>query len=211
MRRIGLTGGIASGKSAVAGRLEQLGAVVIDADRVAREVVEPGEPALAQIAEAFGPDVLREDGALDRAALGAIVFADREKLSVLNGITHPAIAERTLSRFAAAEAADPRAVVVYDVPLLVEGSPGRSYGFDTVVVVEAAPEERVRRMVELRGMDRAEAERRIASQASDADRRAVADHVIDANGSLEHTLEQVDALWPALSSEPASQAPHSTA
>jgi dephospho-CoA kinase len=204
MRRIGLTGGIASGKSAVGRRLQELGAVVIDADRVARDVVEPGEPALARIAEAFGPAVIQPDGRLDRAALGAIVFTDREKLATLNGITHPAIAERTLSLFAAAEAADPRAVVVYDVPLLVEGSPGRSYGFDTVVVVEAAPEERVRRMVELRGMDRAEAERRIASQASDAERRAVADHVIDANGTLEDTLAQVDALWPELS----SQAPH---
>lgn len=205
MRRIGLTGGIASGKSAVAGRLRELGAVVIDADRVAREVVEPGQPALAGIAEEFGPEVIRDDGSLDRAALGAIVFADRERLAALNGITHPAVAERTLSLFAAAEAADPRAVVVYDVPLLVEGSPGRSYGFDTVVVVEAAPEERIRRMVELRGMDRAEAERRIGSQASDAERRAVADHVIDANGTLEHTLAQVDELWPAL-----SQPPHSS-
>jgi dephospho-CoA kinase len=209
MRRIGLTGGIASGKSAVAARLRELGAVVVDADRVARDVVEPGEPALARVAEAFGPSVLREDGSLDRPALGAIVFGDAEKLAVLNGIVHPAVAERTHRLFAAAEAADPRAIVVYDVPLLVEGSPGRSYGFDTVVVVEARPEERIRRMVELRGMERAEAERRIASQASDADRRAIADHVIDADGTLEQTLAQVDALWPALSGSP-SQEPHST-
>jgi dephospho-CoA kinase len=205
VRRIGLTGGIASGKSAVAARLRELGAVVVDADAVAREVVEPGEPALERIAAEFGPGVIAADGTLDRPALGAIVFADPERRETLNGIVHPAVWERTTRHFEEAEAADPAAIVVYDVPLLVEGRAGRSYGFDTVVVVEAAAAERIRRMVELRGMDRAEAERRIAAQATDAERRAIADHVIDADGTLEQTLAQVDALWPALSSPPASQ------
>lgn len=200
MRRIAVTGGIASGKSAVAARLRELGAVVIDADAVARDVVEPGTPALEQIAQEFGPGVLDARGRLDRAALGAIVFSTPERLRRLNAITHPAVAERTLQLFREAEAADPRAVVVYDVPLLVEGSPGRDYGFDTVLVTEAPMPLRIERMVRLRGMEPAEAERRIAAQASDAQRRAIADHVIDTSGSLEHTRTQIDQLWGALSS-----------
>lgn len=199
MRRIGLTGGIASGKSTVARRLAELGAVVVDADAVYREVVEPGSPTLARIAEEFGPGVVADDGSLDRAALGAIVFADRSRREVLNAITHPAVAERTLERFRQAEEADPRAVVVYDVPLLVEGTPGRGYDFDTVVVVEAPADVRRQRLIDLRGMDEDEADRRIAAQASDEDRRAIADHVVDTGGDLEGTRAQVDALWPALS------------
>jgi dephospho-CoA kinase len=196
VRLIGLTGGIASGKSAVARRLAEHGAVVVDADVVAREVVEPGQPALLRIREAFGPTVLRADGSLDRAALGAIVFGDAERRRELEGITHPAIWRRSHELFDAAAAADPDAVVVYDVPLLAEGR--RRDEFDEIVVVQASAAERVRRMVELRGMDRAEAERRIASQASDADRLAIADVVIDADGTLEQTLAQVDALWARL-------------
>lgn len=196
MQLIAVTGGIASGKSAVAARLAEHGAVVVDADRLAREVVEPGTPGLARIAEEFGPEFLTADGALDRARLGALIFADPAKRHALNAITHPAILERSHELFAAAGAADPDAVVVYDVPLLVDTE--RTAEFDLVVAVVADADERVRRMVELRGMDRADAERRIASQASDAERIAIADVVIDANGSLDATNAQADALWERL-------------
>ncbi len=196
MPLIALTGGIASGKSVVAARLAEHGAVVVDADRIAREVVEPGRTALARIAEDFGTGVIAPDGRLDRAALGSLVFGDPEKLRALNAITHPAVGERSRELFEAAAAADPDAVVVYDVPLLAEAE--RSAEFDRVVVVEAAPETRIRRMVELRGYSREEAERRIASQAGDAERRAMADDVIDTDGTLEHTLAQADELWEAL-------------
>ena len=193
MQLIAVTGGIASGKSAVSARLAEHGAVVVDADRLAREVVEPGTPALARIAEEFGPEFLTPEGALDRARLGALIFGDPERRHALNAIAHPAIGARSHELFAAAAAADPDAVVVYDVPLLVDAD--RTGEFDLVVAVVADPAERVRRMVELRGMDRDDAERRIAAQASDAERVAIADVVIDANGSLDDTLAQADALW----------------
>ncbi len=193
MLLVALTGGIASGKSTVARRLAEHGAVVVDADQVARQVVEPGEPALAAIAEAFGPEVIAPDGSLDRAALGAIVFSDPEGRLRLNAITHPAVLSRSRELFAAAGEADPDAIVVYDIPLLVEA--GRHDEFDLVVVVHAATETRVARMVELRGMTREEALHRIHSQATDTDRFSIADVVIDADGSLEETLAQSDALW----------------
>lgn len=196
---VALTGGIASGKSTVARRLEELGAVVVDADRIAREVVEPGTPALARIEERFGHGVIAADGSLDRAALGAIVFGDDDARRALNAITHPAVGDRSRALFAAAQAADPDAVVVYDVPLLVdERGDGRVDEFDRVIVVAADEETRIRRLVELRGMDEAEARRRIGSQAPESARLAIADDVIDSNGSLEETLAQVDALWPTL-------------
>jgi dephospho-CoA kinase len=195
---IGLTGGIASGKSTIASRLAEHGAVVVDADRIAREVVEPGRPALAAIAERFGPGVIAADGSLDRPALGAIVFADEEARLALNGITHPAVLAESTARFAAAAAADPDAIVVYDVPLLVESA--NEYPFELVVVAHAAADTRIDRLVALRGMDRAEAERRIRSQATDEERLAVADILIDTDGSLEHTRQQVDALWDHLRS-----------
>ncbi|MGN6425747.1 MAG: dephospho-CoA kinase [Leifsonia sp.] len=196
MQLIGLTGGIASGKSTIASRLASHGAVVVDADRIAREVVEPGTPALAEIARVFGEGVIAADGSLDRPALGAIVFGDAEKLRALNAITHPAVLRESTARFQAAADADPDAVVVYDVPLLVESA--NEYPFDLVVVAHADAATRIRRLVELRGMAEAEAERRIRSQASDEERLAVADVVIDTDGSLNHTLEQVDALWDRL-------------
>ena len=189
-----LTGGIASGKSTVARRLAELGAHVVDADVVAREVVEPGTTALAAIAEEFGGGVLTAEGALDRAALGAIVFADPERRRRLEAITHPAVKDRSRSLFAAADG--PGEVVVYDVPLLAE-SRGAD-GFEAVVVVEAPASVRLGRLEELRGMPRAEAERRIAAQATDEERRALADHVIDSSGSLERTLEQTDTLFAVL-------------
>jgi dephospho-CoA kinase len=195
MYLIALTGGIASGKSVVAAQLASHGAVVVDADLVAREVVEPGTPVLHRIREEFGNAVITPEGTLDRVALGAAIFPDPEKRELLNGIIHPAIRARVLELFAQAEAADPNAVVVYDVPLLVE-SPERSRDkFDLVVVVNTSQEERLRRLVELRGLSPEEAGHRLNSQASDTERLAIADVVIDANGSLEETLEQVDSLW----------------
>ena len=197
MLLVALTGGIASGKSFVARRLAEHGAVIVDADQVARQVVEPGEPALAAIAAEFGPGVIAADGSLDRAALGAIVFQDPEGRQRLNAITHPAVLQRSRDLFAAAGAADPHAIVVYDIPLLVEA--GRTDEFDLVVVVQAAIETRVARMIELRGMTREEAMHRIQSQATDAERLAIADVVIDADGRPEETLAQTDALWENLS------------
>lgn len=193
MLLVALTGGIASGKSTVARRLAERGAVVVDADQVARDVVAPGEPALSRIAEAFGSGVIAADGSLDRAALGAIVFQDPEARTTLNAITHPAVSQRSHELFAAAAAADPEAIVVYDVPLLVEA--GRTGEFDLIVVVHAPTETRLRRMVELRGMTRDEALHRIRSQATDTERLAIADVVIDADGTVDETLAQTDALW----------------
>ncbi len=196
MQLIGLTGGIASGKSVVAARLAEHGAIVVDADRVAREVVEPGTPALARIAEEFGDGVIASDGSLDRAALGAVIFSSPEKRAALNAITHPAVGVRSQELFRAAAAADPDAIVVYDVPLLVDA--GRVDEFDMVVVVNASTETRIARMMELRGMTRDEAMHRINSQATNTERLAIADVVIDSNGTLEQTLEQADALWAKL-------------
>lgn len=194
---IGLTGGIASGKSTVAGRLSALGAVVVDADQLAREAVAVGSPGLAQIRETFGDGVISVDGGLDRAALGAIVFGDPEALRKLNQITHPEVGRLSHERFAAARAADPEAVIVYDVPLLAEA---RNRGeWDQIVVVHAPAAMRVERLVAFRGMERAEAERRIAAQAGDEERLAIADVVIDSSGTLEETLERTDALWRTLS------------
>ena len=202
MYLVGLTGGIASGKSAVAKRLSEHGAVVVDADVVAREVVEPGTEGLARIAEEFGPSVIGVDGSLDRAALGSIVFSDPERRAILNAITHPAVWKRSHELFDAAPA---DAVVVYDVPLLAEGT--RVDEFDLVVVVDANAETRIGRMVELRGMSREEATRRIGSQASDAERLAIADVVIDSNGTLDETLRQADELWVSLAASAESKQP----
>jgi dephospho-CoA kinase len=199
MYLIGLTGGIAAGKSVVAARLAELGAVHIDADKLAREVVEPGTPGLAAIAERFGSGVIAADGSLDRAALGAIVFTDPDARLALNAITHPAVKDLGKERMAEAEAVDPHVIIVYDVPLLVEASSQSGYhAFDLIVVVQASIETRIRRMVELRGLTRDEAVHRLNSQASDAERLALADVVIDSDGPLERTLEQTDALWSRL-------------
>lgn len=198
MKLIGLTGGIASGKSTVARRLVELGAILVDADALAREVVEPGTPGLAEIERVFGSSVLAADGSLNRPALGAIIFSDADKREALNAITHPAIWTRAIELFDAAAAANPDVVIVYDVPLLVEAAADRPMKFDLVVVVHADLARRIDRMVELRGMSRAEAEGRLRAQASDADRLTFADVVIDSNGSIEHTLEQVDHLWASL-------------
>ncbi len=195
MRIIGLTGGIAAGKSTVSRRWAEHGAVVVDADQLARQAVAPGSPGLARVAERFGTGVLAPDGSLDRPALGSIVFADAAARKALEGITHPEVWRLAQQAFDAAAAADPDAVVVYDVPLLAEARGSRPIRFDAVVVVDAPAAQRVERLVEHRGMPRAEAERRVAAQASDADRLALADHVVDATGSLEDTLRSADEVW----------------
>jgi dephospho-CoA kinase len=190
---LGLTGGIAAGKSTVARRLVEHGAMLVDADAISREVVEPSTPGLAAIAREFGPRILAEDGSLDRAALGRVVFSDPEARLRLEAIIHPRVQARTAELIAEADAADPAAVVVYDVPLLVEA--GRETTFDLVVVCEAPIELRIARLLEHRGMPRDEAERRMSAQASDDERRAVADVIIDTSTSLQRTLDQVDELW----------------
>lgn len=196
MLRVGLTGGIGSGKSEVSRRLVARGAVLIDADLLAREVVEPGTPGLAAIVEAFGREVLLADGTLDREALGRIVFADPESRKRLNAIVHPLVGAATTARFEAALAADPAAIVVHDVPLLVESGLGRAY--DAVVVVAARPETQLHRLVALRGMTEADARARMAAQASLEDRLAVATHVIWNDGALDELDAQVDEVWRAL-------------
>ena len=200
----GLTGGIAAGKSVVSRRLAERGAAVVDADLLAREVVEPGTPGLAAIAERFGNGVLAADGTLDRPALGALVFSDPGARRDLEAITHPAVRELSRRRMAEAVADDPARVVVYDVPLLVET---RGAGeFDVVVVVHAPAEDRVARLVQLRGMPEQEARRRVAAQAGDDERLAVADLVVDSSGSLEQTLQQADAVLDRLRSLSAAKA-----
>jgi dephospho-CoA kinase len=200
----GLTGGIAAGKSVVSRRLAERGAAVVDADLLAREVVEPGTPGLAAIAERFGSGVLAADGSLDRPALGALVFSDPGARRDLEAITHPAVRALSRRRMAEAVTGDPARVVVYDVPLLVET---RGAGeFDVVVVVHAPAEERVARLVQLRGMPEQEARRRVAAQAGDDERLAVADMVVDSSGSLEQTLQQADAVLDRLRSLSAAKA-----
>ena len=187
--RIGLTGGIGSGKSTVSRLLEQRGAVIVDADAIAREVVASGTPGLAAVVEAFGDGVVASDGSLDRPALAAVVFADPEARKRLDAIVHPLVRARA-TEVAAAAPAD--AVVVNDVPLLVETGPAGSY--DLVLVVEADPATRVARLVQ-RGLTAEDARARMAAQATDEQRRAVADVVLDNSGTLEELEAQVDRFW----------------
>ncbi len=196
MPLIALTGGIASGKSTIARRLAEHGAVVVDADGIVRDVQQPGSPVLEAIADAFGERMLRDDGSLDRAALGSAVFGDPDAVARLNAIVHPAVRAESARRFAEAFAADAAAVVVYDVPLLVEARVDDPW--DLVVVAHAPAEDRARRLVELRGLSADEADARLASQVSDDARLAVADVVIDTSTTLEHTRRQVDDLWERL-------------
>jgi len=195
VRTVGLTGGIGSGKSAVSALLAARGAVVLDADRMAREVVDRGTPGLAAVVEAFGPDVLLPDGSLDRPALGRRVFGDPEQLARLNAIVHPLVGERYAREHAEAEASGAR-VAVHDVALLVES--GLAERYDAVVVVAASPQTQLDRLVRLRGMDEQDARARIAAQAPLADKLAVATHVIRNDGPLEQLAPQVDRLWDEL-------------
>ncbi|GAA2304880.1 dephospho-CoA kinase [Actinomadura luteofluorescens] len=193
MLKVGLTGGIGSGKSEVSKRLREHGAVVIDADRIAREVVEPGTPGLAAVVAEFGEDVLLPSGALDREKVGRIVFADPDRLAALNAIVHPLVGERMQELMDAAPA---DAVVVYDVPLLAEN--GLAGMYDEVVVVDAPEEVQLDRLVARRGMTEEDARARMANQASRADRRAVATHVLDNSGTLTDLKTQIDTLWTTL-------------
>jgi dephospho-CoA kinase len=188
---VGLTGGIGSGKSTVAQLLAQRGAVVVDADVVARSVVEPGTPALAALVERFGSGILSEDGTLDRPALAAVAFADDASRKDLEAITHPAINEEFLARMQAAPA---DAIVVCDVPLLAESQQAQARGYPVVVVVQAPLDLRLDRL-EARGVARDDAQRRIAAQATDEERRALSTHVLDNSGDPAHLERQVDELW----------------
>lgn len=199
MQRIGLTGGIAAGKSVAAERLAQRGAVVVDYDLLSRAAVAPGSAGLDEVVAAFGDDVLAADGTLDRPALGARVFADDDARARLNAIVHPVVRRLAAEREAAAAAADPAAVVVHDVPLLVES--GQAGTFHLVVVVHTPAVLRVERLVRTRGLDRDAAERRIAAQAADEDRLAAADVVLDGSGDPDDLRAQVDALWDRLAAE----------
>ena len=194
MLRVGLTGGIGAGKGEVARRLAGYGALVIDADQVAREVVAPGTPGLDEVVAAFGTRVLRPDGALDRALLGEIVFSDTALRGKLNAIIHPLVGERMREIDETAAAAD---VVVHEIPLLAEG--GLAAAFDVVVVVDAPPEVQVERLVSLRGMTGQHALARMSAQASREDRLAIATFVVDNSGSLDDLDDHVAALWAELS------------
>lgn len=192
MLMVGLTGGIGAGKSTVAAMLTQRGAVTVDADEIAREVVEPGTLTLAKLVERFGPEILRPDGSLDRPALAAVAFVDDATRKELEAITHPAIGAEFLRRVAEAP---PDAVVVHDVPLLVESKRGFEYA--AVIVVEAPLETRLDRL-EARGVSRDDARRRIGLQATDADRRKVATWVVDNAGDLAHLEHQITDIWAEL-------------
>ncbi|MER5857544.1 MULTISPECIES: dephospho-CoA kinase [unclassified Streptomyces] len=190
MLKVGLTGGIGAGKSEVSRLLVEHGAVLIDADRIAREVVAPGTPGLAAVAEAFGEDVLAADGSLDRPRLGSIVFADPEKLALLNSIVHPLVGARSQELETAA--ADD-AVVIHDVPLLTEN--GLAPLYDVVVVVDAPPGTQLDRLVRLRGMTEDDARARMAAQASREQRREIADIVIDNDVPLDALRKRVAEVW----------------
>lgn len=191
--RVGLTGGIASGKSEVARRLAEHGAVVIDADDLAREVVAPGTPGHAAVVERFGHEILRADGVIDRKRLGAIVFADEAARSALNAIVHPLVRAGAAAR---EDAAPQGAIVVHDIPLLVET--GQQDRFDVVVVVAASPQLQRHRLLAGRGMAPEAADARLAAQAPLAEKVAAADVVIDNNGTLAELQRQVDACWAQL-------------
>jgi len=199
VRRVGLTGGIGAGKSTVARMLAERGAVVIDADLIARELVEPGQPALAELVEAFGPQVLRSDGSLNRGLLAHLAFGSPEATQRLNAIMHPRIARESARRIEAVHGVE---VVVYDMPLLVET--GQQDAVDVVVVVDVPEDEQMRRAVTFRGLGEEDVRRRMQAQAGRSERTGVADYVIDNSGTLEQTREQVDALWRALTTSPAA-------
>jgi dephospho-CoA kinase len=193
MLRVGLTGGIGAGKSEVSKHLAAQGAIVIDADLIAREAVAPGTDGLAEVVAAFGPDVLGSDGSLDRARLGDLVFADPELRAKLNAIMHPRVGARMREL---EDKAGPGAIVVHDVPLIAENDLAGAY--DLVVVVDAPPRMQVDRLVRNRGLSREQAHARMAAQASREQRLAVADIVVDNSGSLAELDRQVGDLWAEL-------------
>jgi dephospho-CoA kinase len=190
---VGLTGGIGSGKSTVSALLAAKGAVVVDADAITRELQQPGTAVFDAMVERFGPGIVGADGALDRAAVAKIVFADPAALKDLNDIVHPAVGAEIVSRLTTLAETD--AIVVLDVPLLVEVAPERRYPLDGMLVVDTDPEVAIHRLVEQRGMDESDARARIARQASREERLAQADHVIHNDGSLDELRAEVDAAW----------------
>ena len=214
MLKVGLTGGIGAGKSEVSRLLDAYGAVIVDADKIAREVVEPGTPGLAAVVAEFGEEILAPDGTLDRPKLGSLVFADTERLAALNAIVHPLVGERSAElerqaqeaaqaeqaqQAAAAESAQGQgggAVIVHDVPLLAEN--GLAPLYDLVLVVDASPETQMDRLVRLRGMTEGEAAARMAAQATRRERLAVSDIVIKNDGPLEELQTRVREVWDAL-------------
>jgi len=197
MRHLALTGGIGSGKSTVAQFFAERGATIIDADAISRSLMEPGQQVLAEVIEAFGDHLLDDEGRLDRQALATIVFNDDDARDRLNGIVHPAVRAEAKQQRDAAIAADPdHAIIIQDIPLLVET--GQADKFDGVIVVLTDQETRLQRLVETRGMDAEDARARIAAQATDEQRRAVADWVIENSGSLAETERQVEAVWTEL-------------
>jgi dephospho-CoA kinase len=191
--RVGLTGGIGAGKSEVSRRLAAYGAIVIDADLIAREVVAPGTDGLAEVVDAFGPGVLGPDGALDRTVLGDLVFTDKQKLARLNGIVHPRVGARMRDL---EESAGPDSIVVHDVPLIAEN--GLSDTYDLVIVVDVPPRLQLDRLVRLRRMGREQAQARMAAQAAREQRLSIADIVVDNSGSLAELDRQVGDLWTEL-------------
>ncbi len=190
---LGLTGNIASGKSTIAAELRKRGAVVIDADQLARQVVEPGSPTLARIAEVFGCQVLTADGILDREMLGRLVFADEGKRNQLNAIVHPAIAELADARMAELAGCQDLPLVIYEAPLLYEV--GAQSRVDKVLLIRVDPQVQLQRLMSRNGYSEQEARQRIASQMDQAEKERRADFVIDNSGSIEQTLEQVDLFW----------------
>jgi len=195
MFTVGLTGGIGAGKSAVADLLVEHGAVLIDADRIAREVVEPGAPAYQPLIDRFGPAIVDAEARIDRPALAAVVFSDAEALADLNAITHPAIGAEMARRKDAAAGTD--AVVVLDIPLL-KAEHRETMSLDAVVVVDAPVETALERLVEIRGMTREDAQSRMAAQVSREERLSGADFVVDNSKDLEHLGNEVERVWQGL-------------
>lgn len=204
MRHLALTGGIGSGKSTVAEFFADHGATIIDADAISRELMEPGQPVLDEVAAAFGQHLLDETGRLDRQALAKIVFNDDDARQQLNGIVHPAVRAESARLREAALATDPQhAVIIEDIPLLIET--GQAQQFDGVIVVIADYQTRLQRLVDVRGMDATDAKSRIAAQATDEQRRAVADWCIDNSGTLDETRAQVATVWSDLTGNTTSR------
>lgn len=193
MYRIGLTGGIGAGKSVAANRFQELGAVVIDHDVLARQAVAPESPGLAQVVAEFGPEMLLPDGSLNRSALGAVVFGDADARRRLNAIVHPAIFDLSAAAESAAQNNNDKSIIVHDIPLLVET--GQEADFDLLLVVDAPAELRVQRLMQARGLSEADARARISAQISDEERLAPADKILDGAGTVANLRHQVDVLW----------------
>jgi dephospho-CoA kinase len=201
---IGLTGGIASGVTLVAGMFRELGAVVIEADQVSREVVQPGTSTLRKIVEAFGPEVVAPNGTLDRRRLGQIVFDDPSARVRLNALTHPAIRRLIWERIEHIRREDPEALVIVDIPLLLDTAGPETFDLDGVIVITATPELQISRIMKRDGLSREEAQRRLDAQRPVALKAAEADWVIDNTSTVAHTRSQVEALWKQLTESPRS-------